>query len=217
MVIVNTIVIVRAVLSLAGNDVAVALGCFGGGSMVAALLLPRILDRLSDRVVMLAAALFLGAVLLLFATVTWSGSISWATLLVAWSFLGIGCSAVQTPTGRLLRRSAQTEDRPVLFAAQFALSHTCGLLTYPLAGWPGAEAGVPVTLAVLGSVTLLGAVLAGRFWPARDPEILEHAHLDLPLDHPHLANHHEHRHAHAFMIDDLHRRWLIMEGRSGKT
>src|SRR5215217_5401752 len=41
MVIVNTVVIVRALLGRPDDDVAIALGCFGGGSMLAALLLPR--------------------------------------------------------------------------------------------------------------------------------------------------------------------------------
>jgi H+ antiporter protein len=207
MVIVNTVVIVRGVLGLPEDDVAVALACFGGGSMIAALLLPRVLDRLPDRAVMLPAAFLLGVVLLAFATATWSSSIGWTALLITWALLGIGYSAVQTPTGRLLRRSAQAEDRPALFAAQFALSHACWLLTYPLAGWLGAAVGVPMTLAVLGVVTLAGAALAGILWPAVDPEEIEHAHPDLPLDHPHLREHHGGRHAHAFTIDDLHRRW----------
>jgi H+ antiporter protein len=207
MVIVNTVVIVRGVLGLPENDVAVALGCFGGGSMVAALLLPRVLDRISDRAVMLPAAALLGVVLLVFAAATWSSAINWVALLVTWIFLGIGYSAVQTPTGRLLRRSAQAEDRPALFAAQFALSHACWLLTYPLAGGLGATIGIPMTLAVLGLVTLLGFVLAVRLWPAHDPEEIEHAHPELAPDHPHLREHHGGRHAHAFTIDDLHRRW----------
>lgn len=112
MVIVNTVVIVRGVLGLPEDDVAVALGCFGGGSMMAALLLPRVLDRLPDRTVMLPAAALLGVVSLAFAAATWSGTIGWAALLVTWALLGIGYSAVQTPTGRLLRRSAREEDRP---------------------------------------------------------------------------------------------------------
>jgi hypothetical protein len=41
MVIVNTIVIVRGLLSGTDSDVAIALACFGGGSMAAALMLPR--------------------------------------------------------------------------------------------------------------------------------------------------------------------------------
>src|SRR5829696_3904912 len=56
MVIVNTVVIVRAFLGRPESDLAVALGCFGGGSMVAALLLPRVLDERPDRSVMLLAA-----------------------------------------------------------------------------------------------------------------------------------------------------------------
>jgi MFS family permease len=207
MVIVNTVVIVRGGLGLPENDVALALGCFGGGSMVAALLLPRVLDRLPDRAVMLPAAVLLGTVLLLFAAATWSGSIGWTSLLIAWTLLGVGYSAAQTPTGRLLRRSAQAEDRPALFAAQFALSHACWLLTYPLAGWLGRGVGIPMTLAVLGLVTLLGFVLAARLWPAADPEEIEHAHPDLPTNHPHLREHHGRSHTHAFTIDDLHRHW----------
>jgi H+ antiporter protein len=207
MVIVNTVVIVRSVLGLPEDDVAVALACFGGGSMVAALLLPRVLDRLPDRAVMLPAAALLGMVLLAFTVATWTGTFSWAALLITWILLGIGYSAVQTPTGRLLRRSAREEDRPALFAAQFALSHACWLLTYPLAGWLGRAAGMPMTLAVLGAMTLLGLVLAARLWPADDPEEIAHAHPDLPPDHPHLREHHGRAHVHAFTIDDLHRRW----------
>jgi H+ antiporter protein len=207
MVIVNTVVIVRGVLGLPEDDVAVALACFGGGSMIAALLLPRVLDRLPDRAVMLPAAALLGVVLLAFAAATWSGTIGWAALLVTWAFLGIGYSAVQTPTGRLLRRSAREEDRPALFAAQFALSHACWLLTYPLSGWLGRAAGMPMTLAVLGVVTVLGFVMAARLWPADDTEEIAHAHPDLPPDHPHLREHRDHGHAHAFTIDDLHRHW----------
>ncbi|WP_262267433.1 MFS transporter [Microvirga yunnanensis] len=207
MVIVNTVVIVRGVLGLPEDDVAVALACFGGGSMAAALLLPRVLDKLPDRAVMLPAATLLGVVLLAFAVATWSGTIGWPALLITWTLLGIGYSAVQTPTGRLLRRSAQAEDRPALFAAQFALSHACWLLTYPLAGWLGREVGISVTLAVLGLVTLIGFGLAAWLWPAHDPEEIAHAHPDLPPDHPHLREHRDHGHAHAFTIDDLHRRW----------
>jgi H+ antiporter protein len=207
MVIVNTVVIIRGILGLPENDVAVALGCFGGGSMVAALLLPRMLDKMSDRAVMLPAAAFLGVVLLALAAATWGGTIPWLALLGTWTLLGIGYSAVQTPTGRLLRRSAQSEDRPALFAAQFALSHACWLLTYPLAGWLGREVGIPMTLGVLGVVTLVGFLLAAWLWPAHDPEEIEHAHPNLSPDHPHLQEREEASHAHAFVIDDLHRHW----------
>src|SRR5713226_4472863 len=69
MVIVNTVIIVRGLLGGTDSDVAVALACFGGGSMAAALLLPRLLDRFADRAVMLPAAIALGIILLGFAAV----------------------------------------------------------------------------------------------------------------------------------------------------
>ena len=57
MVIVNTPVLVQSALGRGQSEVAITLAAFGGGSMLAALLLPRLLDRLSDRKVMLVAAL----------------------------------------------------------------------------------------------------------------------------------------------------------------
>jgi H+ antiporter protein len=206
MVIVNTVVIVQAILHRPQNDVAVALGLFGGGSMVAALLLPRVLDRLPDRTVMLPSAAFLGVVLLAVAASTWGGVIGWPVLLATWLALGIGYSAAQTPSGRLLRRSASADDRPALFAAQFALSHVAWLLTYPLAGWLGAKAGIPFTLAVLGGMTVLAVMAAVLLWPASDPDVVSHSHGDLEPEHPHLRGEGA-DHAHPFVIDALHQRW----------
>ena len=56
MVIVNTVVIVRSVLGLGAREVALTLATYGGGSMRAALLVPRLLDKVSDRTMMVAAA-----------------------------------------------------------------------------------------------------------------------------------------------------------------
>ena len=143
MVIVNTVVLVRGVLGRPDGDVAIALACFGGGSMFAALLLPSVLDRLPDRAVMISAAGLLIAQLVILSTILRGNDSQslWLLLLGLWALMGAGYSAVQTPTGRLLRRSADTSDRPAVFAAQFALSHACWLLTSAggLArrdGWP---------------------------------------------------------------------------------
>ena len=209
MVIVNTVVIVRGMLGGSNGDMAVALACFGGGSMVSALVLPRVLDRLEDRRVMLPAAGLLALLLLAFGLATasiQSGGL-WISLLVIWFSMGLCYSAVMTPTGRLLRRSAQAADRPAVFAAQFALSHGAWLITYPIAGWFGSLFGMPATALVLAAVTLLGAWSAARLWPASDPDVLAHAHPELPERHPHFATTAGGRHVHAFVIDDLHRRW----------
>lgn len=115
---------------------------------------------------------------------------------------------VVTPTGRLLRRSSHEAGRSALFAAHFALSHACWLITYPLAGWLGAAAGLPVTLVAHAVITVLATVTAARLWPAADPDIITHAHPELPAYHPHLRELGSGGpRAHASVIDPLHRRW----------
>src|SRR5215203_4953877 len=211
MVIVNTVVIVQGYLGRGQPDVALALACFGAGSMATALALPRLLDRFPDRPVMLGAAAVLGLLLLVFAAVQLLATDKdalWPLLLMIWGLLGIGYSGVLTPSGRLLRRSSHSVDRPALFAAQFALSHAAWLITYPLAGWLGARGGMTVTLCVLGLVTLLGYLLAATLWPAHDPDVVEHEHPELGPDHPHVAaTNGSRRHAHSFVIDEHHWRW----------
>ncbi|WP_445220989.1 MFS transporter [Bradyrhizobium sp. Pa8] len=208
MVFVNTVVLIKSAMGGNDGDVALALACFGGGSMVAALLLPRLLDRLPDRRIMLLAATMLTLVLLVFgsafASLGGSGRLYYA-LLATWALLGVGYSAVMTPSGRLLRRSADAGDRPAVFAAQFALSHVCWLITYPIAGWLGSTAGLAPTFFVLAAVSVAGIALAAKLWPAADPEQVSHAHPDLSVDHPHLTGKGEH--AHAYVIDDLHPKW----------
>ena len=205
MVLVNSVVLVRGELGLGESALAMAMFAFGAGSMVAALVLPRVLDRVADRPVMLAGAWTMVASLAALAALVASEGLSWLPLLAAWLVVGIGYSTVQTPSGRLLRRSAHPEDRPALFAAQFALSHACWLLSYPLSGWLQTSFGTVPALLVLALLAVAGIVAALRMWPAGDPVEVAHSHDHLPADHPHLAG--GHRHSHAFVIDDLHRIW----------
>ncbi len=209
MVFVNTIVIVRDVLGGSEQQLALALATFGGGSMMAALLLPKVLDRVADRRVMLSAAIMMVAVLLM-TTVLWIASPSWrgwAMLLPAWGLMGIAYAGLVTPGGRLIRRSAHEEDLSAVFAAQFSFSHVCWLLAYPLAGWVGLTFGLGVALAALSSLALVGIVIASRSWPQDDQPVLIHDHGDLADDHAHFKLHGAAPHAHPFVIDMLHRRW----------
>jgi MFS family permease len=209
MVFVNTVVIVQAGLGLTQSAVALALASFGAGSMVAALVLPRLLEKLADRRVMLGgigllvAGMFAGTLV-----------VGHASLMALWFVLGLGYSTAQTPSGRLLRRSSNPEDRPALFAAQFALSHACWLLFYPLAGWLGARYGMPVTFAVLGSAGALAVWVTSMVWPSQDPEVIEHEHTELPPGHPHGAGATSHgvRHSHPFVVDDNHPSWPRLGG-----
>ena len=223
MVIVNSVVYVRERLGGTESDTALAFAATGAGSMVVALLLPWLLDRVPDRPVMLAGGAALTVGLLLAAA-----GPNLLGLLTIWCLLGAGASLIQTPAGRLLRRSAQESDRPALYAAQFALSHGCWLIAYPLAGWLGGTLGLSAAAAVLGALSLAASLTALWLWPAREPDELEHHHAALDHEHPHLHDaHHQHvhegwegpephshphrhgamTHKHAYVIDLHHQVW----------
>lgn len=159
LVIVNTVVYVKDSFGLPDSAVAWGLAAAGSGSILAAVALPALLRRVPDRPVMLGGAALLVAGLV--AAVTISG---FPALLGIWVLLGIGLSAVQTPAGRLIRRSAGSEERPALFAAQFSLSHLCWLITYPLAGVAGQVLGLGAASGLLAIVALAGLLSAAASW-----------------------------------------------------
>ena len=202
MVIVNTVVIVKG-MGRSQEDGALALAAYGGGSMLAALALPRVLKRLSDRTVMLTGAAILAVALAVFGAITLGSSL----ILAGWLVMGIGYSLCVTPGGRLLRRSSTEPDRPALFAAQFALSHVCWLIAYPVAGQVGARLGMATAFVALGVLAVIGGLLALWRWPKHDPAEIRHEHPDLPADHPHMAEHGRSDHAHTYVIDELHGNW----------
>ncbi|MBY0511860.1 MAG: MFS transporter [Rhodospirillaceae bacterium] len=204
MVIVNTVVIVQSQFGLSQRATALALACFGAGSMLAALTLPRLLEQRSDRAAMLSGAAIMIAGL--------AGGLflpNYTLLLPLWAVIGIGYSMAQTPSGRLLRRSAHAEDRPAIFAAQFALSHACWLATYPLAGWLGAKVGMSATFGLLAAIAAGALAVAWLVWPRHDPDVVTHTHDGLSPDDPHLRSEpaKEGSHAHPYIIDSIHPVW----------
>lgn len=205
MVIVNTVVFVQGGFGLGQQQVAWAMAAFGGGSMLAALILPRLLDRVPDRPVMLAGAAVLPIGLAAAAAIS-----GYVALLALWAAMGLAYAVAQTPSGRLLRRSSHAENRPALFAAHFAVSHACWLVTYPLAGWVGARFGLPTAALALMVIAIGGVIAALIIWPRRDGEELVHDHADLAEDDPHWRAGEKRTgtlHRHRFVIDELHPAW----------
>jgi predicted MFS family arabinose efflux permease len=223
MVIVNTVIYVRDRLGGTESDMALAFAAFGAGSMVIALLLPRLLGRRPDRPFMLAGGVLLGGGLFV-----GLAEPNLLALLLIWFLLGAGSSLVQTPAGRLLRRSAHERDRPAIYSAQFALSHACWLIAYPLAGWLGSAFGLSAAFTVLALVALIATAAALVLWSTRDLIELAHVHEEMKHEHLHVHDeHHQHvhegwegpephthphphdplRHKHPYVIDPHHRVW----------
>ncbi|GEP28697.1 MFS transporter [Cryobacterium levicorallinum] len=168
MVIVNTVVLVQSHFGRAQSDFALALACYGFGSMLVALALPRVLERFDDRNVMLlgCAVLPVGLLSLAGIVVAPATPLTWSGLLVIWFVLGAATSSILTPSARLLRRSSDETNRPAVFAAQFSLSHACFIVTYPLAGILGAVLGLAPTAGVLAGIGILAGIIALRTWSA---------------------------------------------------
>ena len=223
MVIVNTVVYVRELLGGSEADTAVAFAASGAGSMAAALALPKILDRVSDRPVMLIGCGVMAVGLFLMST-----GPGLQSMLPVWFLIGLGWSLVQTPAGRVVNRSSGESDRPAYFSAQFALSHGCWLIAYPVAGQLGALLGLETTAMALGVAILFFGIMGALLWPGEDPEVLEHHHSEVSHGHLHThGTHHQHQHegwegpephshphahaavthTHAFVIDDHHAMW----------
>lgn len=223
MMIVNTVVYVRAVLGLGEEQVPLLMLAAGVGSVLAALLLPKVLEHQHDRPVML-----LGALLLILGLAAGLFDPSYMALFPLWFILGVGSSMILIPTGRVVRSSCQTGDRNEYFSANFALTHAMWLVGYLLAGWLGSRYGMQGAFAGLAALALLAAALAALIWKRDDQAALWHEHPAMQHLHPHVHDeHHQHehegwegpephvhqhyhgkvRHKHKFVIDEHHAHW----------
>ena len=211
MVIVNTVVYIQSKLGRPSTDVPLGLAAFGTGSMVMALLLPKLLQTRPDRPAMMTGAAIMAVSLAAGVGVTQLGSpYEWPALLGLWFAMGLGYSMTLTPSGRLLKRSAHPQDRPAVFAAQFSLSHCCWLITYPLAGQLGARFGMSAAFAALAAITAAGLAIAWKVWPANDPDVIVHTHANARDLNAHSTESEPTAattHSHPYMIDENHPRW----------
>lgn len=148
-VVANTVNHVRDELGGTQADVGWMFAASGAGTLLVASILPRVLDKISDRTVMMtgAAVLLAGAAGAMAMSATRIASAMVTAPL--WIVIGTGMASIVTPTGRVIRSSTPKQDLPAAFAAQFSLSHLAWLVTYPIAGWVGTASGSTLAWSVL--------------------------------------------------------------------
>lgn len=128
--IVATVVYVKGGLALGDAEVAYAMAGFGAGSILAALVLPKLLGMLTD-----LNAMLIGGLTLAVALAIAMGTPAFEWFLSIWALLGFGTALSMTPVGRVITRASDSAHRAELFAAQYALSHCAWLVLYPLVGF----------------------------------------------------------------------------------
>lgn len=232
MIIVNTVVLTRDWLGGSEMLTTLFLACAGAGSMLAALILPYLIDVIGERFLMLSSITVSACIMLCGSALSFAGFHGTFVYAVLWTIAGAGTTFAQTPGGRLVQRSAGVGDRPAFFAANFALSHGGWLIAYSFVGWLGGLLGLSVAFLASGGCALMAALLSLRLWPRSDPSEIRHSHPEFSHDHPHdhqdphhahthdadieenSGRKHSHRHyhppvthKHRFVIDRHHTRW----------
>lgn len=163
-VLVNSVVYARGVFGLSDGALALALGSYGVGSLIVAFNVPWAVRRFGIVKTMVTGGIIIITGLIVTIGVTMLAvdtGTGWYLLLGTWVLLGMGTSLVNTPSSRLLADASTPANRNLVYTAQFALSHACFLITYPIAGWLGAGSLVSaaIALTVIAAAALV-AVLA---------------------------------------------------------
>jgi hypothetical protein len=165
---VQYVLIAREVYARGEGTAALLMAALGAGSITVAVLLPRALEAVPERALMLA-----GGGVLVVATAAVAAALhapgAGGLVLVGalFALVGAGWAAAETPVGRIIARTTSQRDQPAVFAAQFSLSHACWLITYPLAGWLGALGLGPAAL-VLAGLSAAALAATALLWPTRE-------------------------------------------------
>ena len=224
MLIVNTIIYVKEYLGGSDSDLAIFFAFSGFGSMLAALFYPQLSKYIKDKPIVQSGTLLMSVGLVLMSTMP-----SYFYALPCWFLVGIGWSLVQTPSGKIVNMSASPSDRTSYFSAQFALSHVCWLVTYPISGFLVLYYGFSFSALFLSCIVLTCFIFSILFWPDEQDSNLTHSHeLKIHMhDHDHKDQHHQHSHdddlkqethghehkheevshKHRFVIDLHHQEW----------
>jgi len=190
--IVATVSYVRDVLGRGETAFAFVMAGLGLGSSLAAILLGRATGRyeqgIRDKAVLhgrrhawAARALIAGGVvlgLILLPDVLKPSLIIFSFL---WMLNGAGQALIAIPSSTLLAEHTKEDERGRAYAAHFALTHACWLITYPVVGHAAARWGAPMTFTTAGVVCLLVTVAAMALGRGADDGAHTHERDDAPV------------------------------------
>jgi MFS transporter, NRE family, putaive nickel resistance protein len=183
--IVTTVVYVHEILGYGDTAFALVMAGLGLGSTLSAIALGRATGRyekdLSNteslhgrrhvwtRNALIAGGMILG--LLLLPGVFKPSIIIFA---VMWFLNGAGQALIGISSSTLLAEHTSEDERGRAYAAHFALTHACWLVTYPAIGYAAAYYGTPVTFTIAGAVCLIITLVAWLL--GRNENSKEHSH-----------------------------------------
>jgi MFS transporter, NRE family, putaive nickel resistance protein len=184
--IVVTVTYVRDTLQLGDFAVAGMMAAVGVGSSVAALTIGQLMrrwersasspDELHQRRHRLGARMLLGGDLVLSAILLAGGlKPPWWLFGLLWMANGVGQALIALPSAILLAEHTDDRERGRAYAAHFALTHACWLVTYPAVGYSATFWGAPATFAVAGMICLLTTLVAALAGAGPD---VPHTHSD---------------------------------------
>lgn len=169
--IVATVVYIKDVLGRGETEFALAMAALGFGSTVAAILLGSWTGRYEQsaetksglhslRHAWTKKALIFGGFLL--------GLLLLPSILIPplaifsflWFLNGAGQALIGISSATLLAEHTSEAERGKAYAAHFALTHACWLITYPAIGYSAASFGTPNTFTIAGVICLLVTILA---------------------------------------------------------
>jgi len=169
--IVATVVYIHDVLGYGDTAFALMMAGLGLGSTLTAIVLGRATGRYEKdssnretlhgrrhvwtRYALVAGGLILG--LLLLPGIFKPSIIAFA---VMWFLNGAGQALIGISSSTLLAEHTDETERGRAYAAHFALTHACWLITYPAIGYAAAAFGTPTTFTVAGAVCLIIAIFA---------------------------------------------------------
>lgn len=172
--IVATVAYVRDALEKGDTAYALTMAALGLGSTVAAILLGRATGRYEQgadtkdvlhgrRHIWAQRALVFGGVLL--GAILLPGFLVPPIFIFAvlWFLNGAGQALIAIPSSTLLAEHSDESERGKAYAAHFALTHACWLITYPAIGYAAAGFGTPATFTAAGIVCLLITFFAYLF------------------------------------------------------